>query len=325
MRKATTLFFCTSFGCLCLGLLLWGLVLPQTALAAEVVDRIVAVVNGRMITLAEVNRNLSLVLKSEESAGGPRLTDQELQDLRRKILDKMIDDMLLEQEAERFKIEVSTTEIQNYVSEFKTQNRLTEEQLSTFLNQQGLTLDGWKSKIKENMLRSRLLAVMVQRKVVITDEEITAYYEAHKHELTGSGSGLRLSMIVFPPDRDPDAIRQDILGGRSTFAEAARRYSIGPAAETGGDLGEVQLRDLVPELQSAATQLQPGEVSRPFRLGDKVAIILLQKSGGVGGEVKPLEEVREQIKAILGEPKMEQIFSDYTKRLRDQALIDIRL
>ncbi len=328
--------------CVVVALLAGAFLLPQMTSAAEVVDRIVAVVNGKMITLSEVNQNLALVLESAKIKKAVDSDDLDVKELRSKILQKMIDDLLLEQEAVKFNIEVADSELRVYLDDFKKQNRLTDEQLVAYLTKQGMTLDSYKDKVRKNMLRNRVVAVMVQRKVVVTEEEIEEYYQQHKNELANlslaeepesAEDAMQLGLIVVDSNKDADMVRQKILNNEMSFAEAAKKYSVGPAASDGGDLGRVQLPDLVPELKAVVSGMQPGQVSEPFALSGKVAIIQLRQSGAApdsgsvlsSGGIPPLEEVRDQIRGFLQEKKMEKTFSDYTQRLRDQALIDVRL
>lgn len=330
--------FLFSFVALFLGA---SLIFAAPAAATEVLDRIVAVVNGEMITLSELNKNLELVLASSNIGKGVESQDADVQELRRQVLNKMVNDILLEEEAERYKIEVSDKEVQDYIDRFMQQNKLNQQQLVSYLNEQGMSLEEYKKKIKGNIIRDRLITAMVRRKVVVTDEDIAAYYEIHKNDLasgslptvpgeTSSGS-QELSLIVFDSAKDAKAVRQNILNGEISFEQAARQYSVGPAADQGGDLGRVSIPDLVPEMQAVATKLPEGQVSEPFTLSGKTAIIRLtsgtnsQGASQATSQTSSLEQVRDQIKALLEEQKMEEVFSEYIQRLRDQAVIDIKL
>lgn len=333
-----------SVAALCVGACL---LFAAPAAATEVLDRIVAVVNGEMITLSELNKNLELVLANKEISGGVDSQDADVQQMRRQVLNKMINDILLEKEAERYQIEVSDNDVQDYLDRFMQQNNLSTQEFVGYLNQQGMTLEEYKSTIKKNLVRDRLITAMVRRKVLVTDEEIQQYYDAHKYELASGVTatlgaepgGQQLSLIVFDDAKKAQAVRQQILGGDISFEQAARQNSVGPAADQGGDLGRINIPDLVPEMQAVARNLPAGQVSEPFTLSGKTAIIKLtsvsdagsssqatgQAAGQAAGQAPPLDQVRDQIRAILEEPKMEEVFSEYTQRLRDKAVIDIKL
>ena len=233
--------------CVVMALLAGAFLLPQMTLAAEVVDRIVAVVNGKMITLSEVNQNLALVLESAEVKKAVDSDDLDVKELRSKILQKMIDDLLLEQEAVKFNIEVADSELRVYLDDFKKQNRLTDEQLVAYLTKQGMTLDGYKDKVRKNMLRNRVVAVMVQRKVVVTEEEIEEYYQQHKNELANlslaeepksAEDAMQLGLIVvWIRIRTPTWCAKRFSTMKCPLRKRLKNIPWVPAASDGGDLG----------------------------------------------------------------------------------------
>lgn len=297
--------------------------MPAGVYSAEVVDRIVAVVNGSIITLAELNKNVAAVLRASNQNLDAQGNSPEVVKLRNDMLDKMINDILLRQKAEEYQIEVTEGEVKTYIDNLKQQNNIDDEELMAHLATQGLTRAAFEDNIRGNLLRSRILSVLVNRKIVITDEQVREYYEANKDSFSRS-SGMRLSLLVLPDDADANAVRARIASGETSFAQAAREMSVGPAAEQGGDLGEVTLSDLAPELRDVAYGLEPGQVSLPFALQGRMSLIMIQGGGSASGP-PPLEEVREQIRAKLMEPMQDQMFAELAERLRENAILDIRL
>lgn len=298
-------------------------VVPSVSYSAEVVDRIVAVVNGKIITLAELNKAVAAILHASNKNLDAQGDSAEVQKIRRELLDKMINDILLRQKAEEYNIDVSEAEVKAYIDNIKDENNIDEEELAQHLAIQGLTRSQFEDNIRGNILRSRIITVLVKRKVIITDDQVRAYYEANKDSLSRS-AGLRLRLLVFADNADSEGVRNKIATGEMTFAQAASAMSIGPAADQGGDLGEVNLSDLVPELREVASHLQPGQVSQTFLLQGKKAVIQLESGGSASGP-PPFEEVLEEIRAKLMEPLQEQLFSELAERLRQDAILDIRL
>lgn len=297
--------------------------MPSGVYSAEVVDRIVAVVNGSIITLAELNKNVAAVLRASDQNLDAQGNSPEVLKLRNDLLEKMINDILLRQKAEEYQIEVSEGEVKTYIENLKEQNNIDDEELMAHLATQGLTRAAFEDNIRGNLLRSRILSVLVNRKIVITDEQVREYYEANKDSFARS-SGMHLSLLVLPDDADAAVVRARIASGEASFAQAAREMSVGPSAEQGGDLGEVTLSDLAPELRDVASGLEPGQVSQPFPLQGKMSLIMIQGGGSASGP-PPLEEVQEQIRAKLMEPMQEQMFAELAERLRENAILDIRL
>ena len=127
---------------------------------------------------------------------------------------------------------------------------------------------------------------------------------------------------------------KNIASGKITFEQAAIQKSVGPAAESGGHLGMLSLADLAPELREAASKVSGGGLSQPFLIDGKPALIFVkgdtdQETDAGKDASEPddpeFQQAKEKIRALLAEQKMDKLYEDYTKRLREQAVVDIRL
>ncbi len=319
------------------------LVVANSVQGAQIVDRIVAVINGRIITLSELDSNVNILMQAQISQGMPMTMGRD--EMRKMVLDNLINNMLIEDKANSLKIEVSISDVQNYIEEFKKQNNLTEDELIKQLGMQHKTRKDYEQQIKENILRSRLISVMVQRKAVVTDQEIREYYNAHKDNLNldaafstpATGDTVDISLIVLAPEEDPHQLREDIASGKISFEQAAVNKSVGPAAESGGHLGVLGLADLSPELSEAVSKTTAGSISQPFLIDGKPALVFVagddtqsqkeaaQKDTPSVQEDPEFKEAKEKIRALLAEQKMEKLYDKFIKRLREQAVVDIRL
>jgi peptidyl-prolyl cis-trans isomerase SurA len=310
------------FRCLCASFLAF-LFIASTAVSvrSEIVDRIVAVVNGDIITLFELNQALKPVIKKHD-VDGSGLSSEAVAMLRKDLLEKLIDSMLLGQEINRYDISVSTVEIENYVRSFKEQNNLNDDQLNKFLQLENMTKQEYEDKIRQDLLKHRLIGGMVQRKIVVTSEEVQDYYENNKDQYQRQKQ-VRLELIVLPPSVDAASLRRDITVERISFTEAARKHSIGPGAEQGGDIGLLGWDDLGPVWREALEGVPVGEMSQPFLLEGKEAFLRLTSLDE--GELKPLSEVESDIMDRLYGPKFEAQFTEYMLKLRKKAVVDVRL
>ena len=292
------------------------------ALAGNVVDRIVAVVNGEVITLFELNQRFRPVV---EQFQGRELQDEEkraLLDGKRQLLDRMVEEVLMRQEAERLEMQVTDLEVQTQIRQIREQLGATESQFQEYLTLQGLTRDQYERRLREEMLRHRLLGFMIRRKVVVTSDEIRAYYENNKDDFAQQRQ-VRLGLILFASHAQAEEVLAELHADTITFAEAAREYSQGPGAAQGGDMGLLAWRDLAADWRSALQPLRKGEISPIIRIQDRAAILKLVDEEP--GEIKPLAEVEDQIRELLMEPRLEERYESYMAGLRNRALIDIRL
>ncbi len=315
--------------------------LATAAHAAELVDRVVAVVNGKLITMFDVNAKLNdLMQRSQGVAFKP--DDPRAVELRRQVLDTMINDILIEQEAARLKVSVSETELDSQIDEIKKKNSVTQQQLVAELNKEGLTLKEFRDRLRLDSVKKRLLGFMVHRKVLVTDDEIRDYYEKNKGALPTAKSILgpkasgNIGFIMVATKKQAEDLRAQIASGSLSFADAAKKYSIGPGRDQGGDLGDVQPKDLAPALRDALGSVPAGQVSPPVMLDGK-AVLLIMRAAAAPAAPAPVapapsaaggpsyEAAREQIQELLYKQKFDKLFQDYIDNLRSKAVIEIKL
>lgn len=282
--------------------------------AAQVVDRIVAVVNGEIITLQDLQRQLRLAVgQTPDPATAERLAPQ--------VLDAMIDDIVLRQEAQRLGIEVSDSEVENEVRQFKVRRRLSDEDFERSLRLQGLTPEQFKERSREDIVKHRIIGYMVRRKVVVTQEEIDAYLERNRSELT-TERVVTLQMVVLADRDSASQLRRALDSGEMGIDEAVERYSVGPRAEK-GVMADVRWRELDDPWREGLRDLGVGQLSEPFLVQDRWVIVkLLDRRDGERQETAAVEE---EVREALMRPKLEERFKEYMNGLRGRAIIQKKL
>jgi peptidyl-prolyl cis-trans isomerase SurA len=282
--------------------------------AAQMVDRIVGVVNGEIITLQDLQQQIRLVVgQTPDPATAEKIAPQ--------VLDSMIDDIVLRQEAQRLNIVVSDSEVENEVRQFKVRRRLSDEDFERSLRLQGLTPEQFKERSREDIVKHKILGYMVRRKVVVTQEEIDAYLERNRSELT-TERVVSLQMVVFADRQGADTIWKSLRGGEIGIDEAVERYSVGPKAEK-GVMADVNWRELDDPWREGLRTLSVGEVSEPFLIQDRWVIVkLLDRRDG---ERKESAAVDEEVREAIMRPKLEERFKEYMAGLRSKAIIQKKL
>ncbi len=292
------------------------------ASARDVVDRIVAVVNGDVITLFELNQRYRPFVEQFQGQDLGEAEKRMLLDAKRQLLDRMIDEVLLRQEAQRLEIAVTDLEVQTQARQLRERAGLSELQFQEQLTLQGLNREQYDRRLRDEMLRHRLLGFMVRRKVVVTSDEVRVFYEANKEEFAQQRR-VRLGLILFDSQTLAEEVLARIQSGELSFGEAAGRYSRGPGAEQGGDMGMFAWGDLSPNWRGAVEPLRVGDVSSVVLIQDRSAVIKLLEEEA--GESKTLADVEEQIRETLMEPLLDERYDIYMENLRNRALIDVRL
>lgn len=311
----------TASGVRCLGCALALLVATGVAApAAELVNSVAAVVNGEVITLLDVKRKADPFIERLKQTSQGALPP--LEEVYRKVVDTMVDEILLAQEAERYQIEVSSMEIETQINQFKRQNDMSEEEFERRLRVEKKTREEYEAEVKDEIIRHRLLGSMVTRKVVITSDEIEAYYKENLAQFA-TGKEVTLRLIVLAHEGDATALRGRIVSDELSFEDAANTYSMGPGVGEGGALGTFAWSDLGQDWRDALQGLNPGDVSAPFTLNGQPALLKLEALKA--GDVTPLTSVADQIEATLRQPRMEERFREYLQSLREKAVVDVKL
>lgn len=281
---------------------------------AQVVDRIVAVVNGEIITYHEVLERSRLI--AGESSG-----QTSVDAVMPRVLEGMIDDLIIRQEAVRLKIEVSDSEVENEIRQFKARRRLSDDEFARNLRMQGMTPEQFKEQSRQDIVKNRMIGYMVRRKVVVTQEEIDAYLQAHQAEL-GVERSVDMQLIVSGDADSADFARKAVAEGEVSFDEAVERYSVGPKTNNGMLTG-VRWRELDAPWREALRDMNVGDVSRPFLVQGKwVVLKLLDRQDGERQDRAVMEE--EAREAIM-RPKLEERFKEYMTGLRAKAVIEKKL
>jgi len=313
-------------------LCVFGSPLIINAKSAEIVDRIVAVVNDDVITLIELNSSLKPYTEKIGSLGYPPEKEQELLfKVRKDMLDRLINQKIEDQEIKRLKVDISEEQIDQTIERIKETNYLTDEQLRAALAKDGLTMEEYRKKIKSQILRTRLVNLKVKSKIVITKEDVKAYYEKHIEDYGGKQKyhlrNIIMKVSLFSDTKKKleiqarmDEILEKLKAGES-FEVLAAKYSESPAASDGGDLGEFEFDSLSPQLQKAIEKIKPGEFTPVLDTDQGYQIFFIEEILSAQG--KTLEEVTPEIESKLFNESIDKKYRAWIGDLKEQSVIKI--
>jgi parvulin-like peptidyl-prolyl isomerase len=300
---------------------------------AQTEDRIVAVVNNDVITLYELNRMVSAYV--DRIAQSSRKEDREkiTAEARTVIMSRMVDDMLVEQEAKKSGIVVKEDDVMGSLNDMLTRRRMKLDDLKAALLKEGSTFEAYKEEMRGHLMKMRLATKEVRSKISVSDEEIGNYYSKNRDIYEGK-EAVRLQQILLALPKDADEETRDklraeaetILGklkSGESFGLMAARFSQGPAAQTGGDLGFVEKGTLLPVVDEAAFKLKENELSPVIESAIGFHILKITDRRGKG--IKSLAVVREEIKEEITNEKMEKKLQDWIQELRKKSYVDVRL
>ena len=262
---------------------------------AKKVGPVLARVGGETITADDFESELSSL---------PEYTQKRMSttEQKRKHLEKMIDEILLLQEAERRELD-QDEEIKAKVDRYR--NRL----------------------ITEKLYRE-----IASERSKVGDEEILAYYQEHKDRFQQKERiRARQILILLPPNAGPEkeaAAKQKAqealkrVKAGEDFAVVAKAYSEGPAASRGGDLGYFSRGRMVPEFEQIAFSLKDvGDESDLVRT--QFGFHIIELTGRQPAQELPLEEVKDRIVRQLESSRRREIRQTLAAELREEASVEI--
>ncbi|MCJ7459638.1 MAG: peptidylprolyl isomerase, partial [candidate division Zixibacteria bacterium] len=247
---------------------------PLSIPAQDTLDYVVAVVGKDIILNSELKLQLEIYLTQ---TGQKISSPEELDKLKKNLLEQMINDRLLLIQAQKDTLlKVSDKEIdqtlESQLSKIKSQFP-SEEAFQNELKAEGLAESElrrkYREQIQEQLLRDKLISFRLS-KVNISSREVKEFYQNYKDSLPEQSESAKLSQISFkmdPSQRTIDSLKSlsrmilEKAKAGEDFSELAKKYSEDPNAKEGGDLGFLKKGEILPEFEEKAFSLNPGEIS----------------------------------------------------------------
>ena len=295
------------------------LICPLSAQAKEgVVDRILVKINDSIITQYDLDQEMKPVYDKIKDRKLNAKEQAQLQQLRKQALDNLINDILIQQEINRFSIDVSEENLDKEIERVRNERGLSLEEFEKVVAEDGLSMEEFRARLKKLLEKQELIGHMVNSKVVVTDSEIQEEYDSRKDDYS-MGKMVELAIILLPSDISPVEVRERISDGEMTFADAVAKYSVGPGKDSGGSIGELSWQDLADDWKSALDGVAQGGVSEPLTIQDHQALLSPIKIND--DRMVPLQDVRDDIYKELMQKKRETVFTDYFEKLKKSAVI----
>ncbi len=311
---------------------------------AASVPELAASVNGFAITKQSVDEEVFRVMR--EQSQGRVLTSKKMSEVRdsmyRDVLERMIDDRLLDEEVERRGMTVSAEELRAemangfdiYILSTGLPRSFTEEQTQAT---QGVSLDEFiaqrstQPEFARAILHKRLVQALHPEETRVTPEELEAHYAAKAASDFTFPTVVRASHILFGvEERDKErrkkaletaqAVRERVARPGVDFAAMARTHSTCTSAPQGGDLGFFKREKMVKPFADAAFSLSVGAVSEVVESQFGYHVILVTDRSE--GRTLSLKEATPAIVNILEVEKVDRMRAEVAAKLRESASIE---
>ena len=285
-----------------------------------------AVVNGQEISAEAVNFELDRLVRFYMGHGMTMAEiRQNLPKLEAKALDQAIGAKLLLDQAARLDIPVTEKGIDAEVARV-VQQVGGEENYKKALAAQGISEADFRKELEKGARVNMLVNQACAHVADPTEDEVTAFYEAHKQEYVEPHQVLCQHILVKGSnDAALDKIkeiRERIVNDKADFAEEAKKHSDCPSGAQGGSLGWFGRGMMVPEFDKAAFEMKKGEVSGVVTT--EFGYHIIYKADERGGGQQTIVDVHDQIKDLLRHEARGKAMDAYVAELREKATIEYK-
>lgn len=284
----------------------------------------VAVVNGTEIPAERFNELIQGSMKAMGGSLPPGMANV----VKKRTVDRLIDEHLIEKEIEGVKTEISQEEIDKEFNKFK--ERFPNEQaFEAFLTRNGLTADEMKKNLKKDLKLRQILSEKYD--IEVTEKDAKEFYDKNKarferpeqvkarHILITTEKGADQATLDAAKEK-AEKIAKEAKKPGTDFAELAKKESQGPSASRGGDLGYFARRRMDPKFSEAAFNLKPGEISDPVKTNFGYHIIKVEDHKEAS--TVPYEEAEEKIMVQLERQQTRDAMKKFLDELKKDAKIE---
>ena len=257
---------------------------PAVQPQGEVAEtRIAAVVNDEVISVADLQSRLRMVMLSSNFPD----SEETRQRIASQVLRTIVDEKLQMQEAKRQNVTATEDEINKAISQIEKQNNMQPDQLDAVLKAHGIERSSLVDQLTASIVWAKLVRRLVSQTNMVSDEEIDEAAKRIKESANEPQSRVAEIFLAVDSPQQDEEMRQ--LAERLTeqmkrgarFSAVAQQFSQSPTAAVGGDLGWVRPEQLSPDLAKAVAQMRPGELSPPIRSsgGYYLMLVLDRRTG----------------------------------------------
>ncbi len=280
---------------------------------------VVAKINNKVITNLELMDRYRFVLFSSKIKVNSPI---EQKNLLEQVMDKMIDEELIRQEAEALKIETSAAEINEAAEIMVLQQKKNLSQFKISLITNNLSYVNFLRQVDAELAWSRIVSEALRSRVKITDTEVNEFFEQHKFNTNVTKI---LIAEIFIPESDNAAILSkklvDELRAGANFVNIVKQFSGDRlTAENNGELGWVSQGDIDPKIYSTIARLKKNEYSDPVLLNDGYYIF---KVLGISKEAKIEDRDLNVARNNIFMRKLQTLAKGHLMDLRKKSFVEI--
>ncbi len=312
---------------------LWLTCSPATAQELPLVNGFAARINGKVITLAELDMAVNRQLSARRDQIPPEDMQVAKNQLRPLMLKSLIERELLLGRALQDEIRLPAGAVDQYLQ--KTVDNLSrvegtrysvDDYLSIWERQFGEGEADLRKRLSEELKIDALRHENIRVTRTISPKALREYYLSNQEEFTGESHLLFRQILIASDDPDSNKMMTEInrsIDSDASFEELVKEWSMGPRKDIGGlySVTEEELDQRFPPVPEVVRELKPNEISDWFMCrGYNHKILLVEKKPGI-----PLEFSRAQgqIRMILINKLESKRKIEFERELWEEATIEV--
>ncbi len=295
----------------------------KPALAAT--QEIVAVVNSDAISALDLKKRMKLIMTS---SGLPNNKDIRAK-LTPQILDGLINEQIMLQEAHKLGLQVSQSEIESGLAKIAGQNKNSPEKFKAMIKRSGIDITSMYAQIESQIAWSKVVQSKLRPKIIISDHDVDAALE-RVNSRVGSKEYLIAKIYLPLTSKSKESqvkqlaqkLVREIKSGKASFFKLAQQFSKAAGSSNGGDTGWVEESQISEEVMAGLKLIKENQVTKPIKTLSGYNIIFLRKIRTLTESTIPS---RDQIYYSLGNERIEKLQRSYLTDLRASSFIDLRV
>lgn len=297
----------------------------------DVVDAIVAIVNDDIITISDYMIEHDTIYDLLRSQLQGEEFSKQYEKEKEGLLERMITERLLIQEAIRQDIRSTADidgQIRSMVDGIKKQYNIgSDEEFKRLMAQQGVNFDNWMTQQEKNILQQALIFSEVGRSIAIDETDVVNYYDLHPEEFTTLPTYKLKGIYISSEDKSEqeaqakmEEVNEKLAAGEE-LESLAGQYSEGPEKESQGDIGTYKKGDMDKTLEQAVENLEEGSFSSWVKIPSGWFLLKLDEK--TESRLRPFEEVKKDIENELFVQEQQVKLQAYLADLKKRSFIKI--
>lgn len=276
-------------------------------------DKIVAVVNNDVITQKDLDDFATFMRMQLSREYKGEALEIKIESIKKDLLDKLIEDHLILQEAKNNKIAVDESRVKARINEIKKRYP-TDPEFQSDLANQGMVQADLEKKIREQFLMHNIIDLKIRSKIIVRPDEVTHFYNENKKEFV-TFEEKELDAITLENLDQADSFSYNLKRGEK-LEDLAMRYPV-----TINKINFSESTGLRKEIENEVGKLRVGEVSNPVKIEDKYCVFRLNAI--IPPKELSLLESQEKIHEFLFNSKMQEELTKWLDELKKNSYIKI--